>query len=101
MVMKSGQLQVARVGRERGRGDLQGHRLPAQPAFFPVSKCKEETSMEMRWGEAGGLASPVREHYKVTRTVKKKNVELVQILLKRRSLLKKVFTMSKKRKLKP
>lgn len=53
------------------------------------------------WGEAGGLASPVREHYKVTKTVKKKNVELVQILLKRRSLLKKVFTMSKKRKLKP
>lgn len=60
-----------------------------------------------RGGRLGGLALPVREHYKITRTVlkkkkkEKKNVDLVQILLKRRSQLKKVFTMSKKRTLRP
>lgn len=47
--MKSGQLQVARVGRERGRGGLQGHGLPALPAFFPFRNVKRRQG----WGEAG------------------------------------------------
>lgn len=51
--MKSGQLQEARVGWERGRGDLQGHLLPALPAFFPLQKCKEEIGMG-RMEEADG-----------------------------------------------
>ena len=58
------------------------------------------------WGEVGGFGFAC-EGTLITRTVlkkkkkEKKNVDLVQILLKRRSQLKKVFTMSKKRTLRP